>query len=67
MDQGTEQRPDVAGTWRDWPAIVLFVVLVIGAAAWLSGGKPPVWMWIVGGVAAIAWVVRAGALTPRRR
>lgn len=61
-----ESPIDVRGTWRDWPAVLLAVVVVVGCFAWASSGKPPMWMWIVGGLLTAAWVVRAGLLTPKR-
>lgn len=65
MSDGVE-KPSRAGTLWDWPVAVIAVGVLLGLAAFASGGQPSfvTWLLIVFGV--VALLIRRGAFTPRR-
>lgn len=61
-----EPKSTMRGTWRDWPARVLFVGVMFWLYLAVTGGTPTVVVYLWIGFGAIAWMLRAGAFSPRR-
>lgn len=61
-----ESATDTRGTWRDWPAAVVFVGVVIWVAIAISGRTPTVAVYVLLAFGGIAWLIRRGAFAPRR-
>ena len=61
-----ERPADRAGTWRDWPAWVIAVGVLLGVVALLSGGRPTlvVWLVIAFGVVALLMLTSQVFVTP---
>lgn len=60
MDE--EDKADRRGTWRDWPA----ELAILAAILWLLAPAAAVLWLLLIGFAVVAWLIRAGAFTPRR-
>jgi len=60
------KKPSRAGTWSDWPVAVIAVGVLLGLAAFASGGRPSFVTWLLILFGVVALLIRRGAFTPRR-
>ena len=61
-----ESPTDTRCTWRDWPAAMVFVGVVIWVAVAAGGGTPTWAVYALLAFGGVAWLIRRGAFSPRR-
>lgn len=57
---------EIRGTVRDWPATLISIAVLVWLAYWLDDQMPPVLLYALPLVGAIAWPIRRGVFTRDR-